>query len=229
MKELNNHDFCAIIFSPRSLIGAHLSKDRLPNRFRLRSLFHYPLSKLELERLTLFNPTDIGRKVAEWCTPYRPHGPIAFALHGPAIEEHLFATHNAHPSMDQFPIQHAPFWQWEHTYLFSRNHQHYFYLCGIKKSLLFQYQLMAITNNIPVSLITTERMALAHCFRNLFGVAYRSAHIADAMEMHNDRIENLFFNDDFSRILSTPPDIEIKDEFKLPLLTACGLFSMQGS
>ncbi len=226
MKKRNDYDFCAIVFSPRFLIGAQLSKDRLPNRFQLRSLLYFPLSRLELERLTIFNPTEIGKKIAEF---HILKSPIAFALHGPAIEEHLFATHTAHPSMDQFPIQHAPFWQWEQTYFFSRDHKHYFYLCGIKKSLLFQYQLMAISNHIPISLITTERMALAHCFRSLFGDAYRPAHLAEAMGMYRDRIESLFSKDDFSRILSIPPNIQIKDELKLPLLTACGLFSMQGA
>ncbi|EKD48844.1 MAG: hypothetical protein ACD_64C00105G0003 [uncultured bacterium] len=225
---LNSHEAYTILFSPRSLTGALLKHNPATGMFHLRSLQHAQLHNLELERLTLFNPTAIGSIITQWYAACDQATPLLFALHGPAIEEHMLLLHTAHPNDSHFPISHAPHLSWKHTYLYSLDHRHCFYLCGMPKPLLFQYQLMAIEHNLPLTLLTTERMALAHCYRAMNGAAYRPAQLAHALQMQHNRIERLFFKEDLSRMLIIPSHIKVDDSIRLPLLAACGLFAMQG-
>jgi hypothetical protein len=229
MDRQESHEAFSVIFSPRAITGAFITQNQHNGTLRLRSLHHHRFSNLELERLTLFNPTVVGSLITQWYKESSTTAPLFFALHGPALEEHMLLLHTAHPTNAQFPISHAPHMHWKHTYLYSLDHQHCFYLCGIPKPLLFQYQLMAITHELPLSILTTERMALAHCYRAMNGTAYRSAQLAQALQMHNNRIEQLFFKEDLSRLLLVPTDITITDDARLALLTACGLFAMQGA
>ncbi len=222
------HEAFSVIFSPRAITGVFLTQNQSNGSLQLKSLHHKRLSNLELERLTLFNPTTIGSLINQWYTANTQTALLSFALHGPTLEEHMLLLHTAHPTTAQFPISHAPEMHWKHTYLYSFDHRHCFYLCGIPKPLLFQYQLMAITHELPLELLTTERMALAHCYRAMNGTAYRPAQLAHAMQMHGNRIERLFFKEDLSRLLFIPSHITVDDDARLALLTACGLFAMHG-
>jgi len=218
----------AVIFSPRAMLGAFLSQHPRTGALQLRSLHQKKLSNLELERLTIFNPTAIGSLVSQWYHEYSKSVPVLFALNGPSIEEHMLLLHSAHPTPAQFPVSHAPHMHWKHTYLYSIDHMHCFYLCGIPKPLLFQYQLMTITEQLPLEVLTTERMALAHCYRFMNSTAYRPAQLAQALQMHGNRIERLFYKEDLSRLLYIPANISFSDDARLALLTACGLFAMHG-
>lgn len=221
------HNHLAIIISPRQLLGACIQKNPSNSAFTLNALHEKKIENLELERLTIFNPEIIGTTITSWLQQ-TPSTAVSFALFGPSLQEHIFSTHTPDPSLDQFPLPHNPSWHWEKSYLFSRDHQHYFYLCGIKKYLLFQYQLLAIRMKIPLAIITSESIALLHCFRSLFGSIYRPNHLAEAMALHHDRIEQLFFYEDFRRAIHSSNSIEIQEEQRLPLLAACGLATMQG-
>ncbi len=225
----SSHEAYTVIFSPRSITGAWIRRNQATNDLSLLSIEHKRLQHLELERLTLFNPTAIGSLIQTWYQKCNATVPLLFALHGPTTEEHILSLHTAHPNPSHFPVSHAPHLQWKHTYLYSLDHHHIFYLCGIPKPILFQYQLMAIEHHFPLTILTTERMALTHCYRHMYGTAYRRAQLAQSMDTHNNRIERLFFKEDLSRILKLPPDMQLKDNQRLPLLTACGLFVMQGT
>lgn len=223
----SRHNALAILCSPRVIIGASLSQKPSSPQLQLHALFHKKLDHLELEQLTLFNPTAIGALIASWQT--QSNAPLLCALHGPGLQEQMIFLHTPHPDKGQLPVSHAPHWQWHHTYLYSVDHQHCFYLCGIKKSILFQYQLMAINHNLPLSLLTTERMALLHCYKQLCGTTFRSSQLANDMTTYHNRVERLFFKDDLARILQIPSQITIPDDLILPLLTLCGLFNAQGT
>lgn len=227
--QLSSHEAYTVLFSPRSITGALLKRNPITGTLHLASLQHQQLHNLELERLTIFNPTAIGSLIKQWYASCAQTIPLLFALHGPAIEEHMLLLHTAHPNQSHFPISHAPHMHWKHTYLYSLDHRHCFYLCGIPKPLLFQYQLMAIEQELPLNILTTERMALAHCYRAMNGTAYRPAQLAHALQMQHNRIERLFFKEDLSRILTVPANIKLDDAVHIPLLAACGLFAMQGT
>lgn len=215
-----------VILSARAIIGASLSNEVSAQPLHLHKLFYKKLEHLELEKLFLFNPHVIGTMLSSWHQQAATTS-LLCALQGP-LQEQLIMLHNSHPIISQLPISHAPHWDWQYTYLYSLDHQHCFYLCGIKKAMVFQYQLMAITHELPLNLLTTERMALLHCYRLLNASAYRSTQLANALSAQHNRIEQLFHKEDLSRILQIPSHITITDEMILPLLTACGLFNAQG-
>ncbi len=150
--------------------------------------------------------------------------PVLCALIGPSIREQIISLPTAHPRIEQLPISHAPHMQWYYNYLYPRDHSHFFYVCGIKKTLLLQYQLLAINNGFDTQLVTTERNALLTLYRSLFGSAFRHSHLGVDMSHRNNIVEHLFSRDDLARILSISPNHDISAHDTIPLLTSCGLF-----
>ena len=108
MKDLSStYEAYTILLSPRFIIGAWLERKESSGAIRLVSMHHKKLRHLELERLILFNPTAIGKLIKTWYRNCHQEMPLLFALHGPAIEEHVVSLHSAHPTLSQLPIAHA--------------------------------------------------------------------------------------------------------------------------
>jgi hypothetical protein len=228
MRQPQNHNVFAYIFTPRIITGCWLSLHRENNRIQLRSYHKKIIDHLELEHLYIFNPTRIGSLIASWYHATKQKMPIAYALAGPSIYEKIVPTTTAHPTPNQLPISPALHLQWEHAYLYSYDSAHYFYLCGIQKTLLFQYQLLAIRMQLPLHSITTQGMALLDIYRYLFGSTYRPAQLAMALTKCNNNIEQLFSRDDLARLLMLPAQYNLSPSDIIPLLTACGLFVAEG-
>ncbi len=102
---------------------------------------------------------------------------------------------------------------------------HYFYICSITKPLLFQYQLLGITTQLPLQTITTQGLALLRAYRFIFGSAFRPAQLAMALTTCDTTIEQLLSRDDLGRLCILPSAQSISDADIIPLLTSCGLFA----
>ncbi len=225
MKDQYSKTLFAAIFSPRLLLGFQLYQAE--HQIGVSALYEMHLQHLELEHLTLFNPSRIGATLQEWYNREARSQPFFCALTGPLLQEHMYGSHSTHPSFEQFPITHSPSWHWDSTHIFSRDHTHYFFLIGLPKPILFQFQLLALSYKLPISLITGERLALLNCYRRMFGSAYRTAQLSQSLQENADSIEKLFHKDDLRRIFFIPQHIVLKEYMLLPLLAAGGLFSMQ--
>ncbi len=218
------HNAFLITINPRTITCSYLSQSNQTHTISLKSYNTLKFDNLELENLIIFNPTTLSRYIANTYQPYaHKNTPVLLALNGPSLYTKILSTPNAHPTLEQFPISHAPHWLWEYSYLYSHNHRHYFYVCGMQRTLLLQYQLLSITTHLPMHTITTEYMALLQIYRYMFGSAFRHSQLGEALLEQNNTIEQLFTADDLHRLLSIPSDQTIQDTDHIPLLTACGL------
>lgn len=222
MRHTNSNTVFALLFSPHSLIGCFISFAQHGKQLTLHRYERAALDHLELEQGTLFNPTRILSKINSWY-PQRMHSiPVVCSIAAPTISEQIIPLPDAHPRLDQFPLSHGPNISWNYTYLYSQDSYHYFYVTGIPRALLFQYQLLSIVGQLPIQTITTQGMALLSLYKYFAGNSYRSSQLAQRMAQ-SKTIEHLFLKDDLERILSMPNTLTLEHKEIIPLLTACGL------
>jgi hypothetical protein len=219
----NNEGAVTILCSPQHLIACHISSHY--SRLQLHSFTKIPLDYLELEKLVVFNPTRMSYHVDTFINSRKlGHMPLFMGLYGPAIKERCINTTIAHPEIHQLPISHAPHWKWEYCYLYPHDHSYYFYLCGIPRGLILQFQLLALRQNWNLHYLTSERMALLQLYKYLFGQAFRPTQLGLHMQQRNNNIDALFSRDDLARIITIPSHITIDEHDLGSLLTSCGLF-----
>lgn len=223
MRLTRSRNIFACIFTPRTITGCWLSLSSTSTPFKVHTYHSKVIDHLELEYLYVFNPTRIGPMLARWYHATKQTMPVICALVGPSIQEHIMPLTAINPTHDQLPINHAPHLHWEYTYLYSYDNAHYFYFCGITKPLLFQYQLLGITSQLPIHSITTQGLALLMAYRFIFRTAFRPAQLAIALAQCNTSIEQLFSRDDLGRLCTLPSSMNNADI--IPLLAACGLFA----
>jgi hypothetical protein len=213
------------VFTPHTITGCWLSSSSTTAPLQLHSLYRTTITQLELEHLLVFNPTRIAALISSWYQATDHQMPIVCALSGPLVDEQIIPLPTAHPTSNQLPITHTPHLQWRYTYLYSYDVAHYFYICGITTPLLFQYQLLGITAQLPLQSITSCGIALLRAYRLLFGTAFRPAQLAIAFMQRKHHIEQLFSRDDLARLLHIPSSISIIPSDVIPLITCCGLFA----
>ncbi len=224
MRFIRSRNIFAYTFTPRTITGCWLSSSPATFSFKVESYHTQTIDHLELEHGYIFNPTRLIPLLTSWYTATKKSMPIACALVGPSIQEKIIPLPTAHPTPDQLPIIHAPHLQWEYTYLYSYDAAHYFYLCCLKKTLLFQYQLLGIRAQLPLHTITTQGIALLTAYRFIFGAAFRPAQLAMSLTKCN-RLEQLFSRDDLDRLCTITSPLSITTVDTIPLLVSCGLFA----
>lgn len=224
-----NHDAFVITITPRTISHYHVSRPTPNAPIQLNSHNTHTLDRLEVEKVILFNPTSIGNQIGHWyrTTINRPI-PVLISINGPSIFSKVIPTSNAHPSFEQLNLPRTPHMKWAHHYLYSHEHRHYFYVCGIPQYILLQFKLVAITEQLPLFMISSEYMALIDLYRHLLGTTFSNSALGMALSAHHNRIEQLFSKDDINQIVSLGTSQAVANEQYISLLTACGLFISKG-
>ncbi len=223
------HDAFVITITPRSIIYSHLHRPAQAPLIQLKSHNTQTLDTLELEKLVIFNPTTIINQIQkQYLAVADPSMPVLMALNGPSLFTKIISSTKAHPSISQLNLPRTPHIQWAHRYLYSHDHRHYFYVCGIPQQIVLQYQLMSITAQLPLRLLSSEHMALLHLYHHLSGAQFRHSELGATLTERNNNIEQLFSPDDLERVLSLTTSQEGANKNQIPLLTACGLFISEG-
>ncbi len=107
--------------------------------------------------------------------------------------------------MEDFVIPERNHMRWDYRFAYpADNGLWVFYVTGMPRSLLLQYQLLAITTPLNLLAITSERMALLALYEYQHGNAFRRSQLAIDMLRHHNMIEYLFDGDTLSRILYVP-------------------------
>lgn len=213
-----------LLCSPSSIFACHISS-HANKQINIENITHVQFNYLELERLIVFNPTRISHIINELRALFNlKKAPIFLALYGPTIKDECISVTDANPALTQFPISHAPHWQWDYCYLYPYDHSYCFYLCGIPREIILQFQLMALQNNWNLSYISSERMVLLQLYKYMYAYAYRPSQLGIHMQQKNNNINLLFTPDDLARVAHIDKSIEIKDTYIGPLLSSCGLF-----
>jgi hypothetical protein len=223
------HNAFVITITPRTITYSHLSRPTKISLIQLKSHDIQILDTLELEKLVVFNPSIVAKQIQNhYKTLANRSLPVLIALNGSSLFAKIISSSKAHPSLNQLNVPHIPHMQWAYRYLYSHDHRHYFYVCGLPQQILLQYQLLSIKTQLPVRVISTEHMALLHLYRHLTGSMFRHSQLGTMLIERNNNIEQLFSEDDLPRVLSLPSDQKLIHENQIPLLAACGLFISEG-
>lgn len=219
-----------ITFQPQHLCCSWITQTHGRAPLSLRAYQRFPLQQLELERLTIFNPTRIKKKIATFLHKHKlSHAFIIFGLNGPELKEKIVTLDTASPTRDDFVLPTTKDLLWDFCYLYPKGDGKFiFYVYGIPQYLLFQYQLLAITAQLNVIKITPLRMALLHMYKFIYGPAFRTGQLAQDMLRHNNIIENVFSKDMISRIVEVPVNLEKQNELPY-VLQSCSLFVSERS
>lgn len=213
-----------ITFYPQQLCCSWIKQSGKRAPLSLQAYKRYPLDNLELEQLTVFNPTHIKQCITEFLQSNTiRHAFVAFGLSGPGMKETIATVSSASPQPDDFNLRTTDL-LWDFCYLYPKDHgQFAFYVYGIPRHVLFQYQLLAIATPLNLTKITPVRAALFHAYTFLYGNAFRQAQFAHDMQRVHNRIEYLFTPEKIRRIIEVPSMIDKEKELGY-ILEACGLF-----
>ncbi|MCA9770519.1 hypothetical protein KC460_04080 [Candidatus Dependentiae bacterium] len=226
-KKNNNYEIVTIGFSQEYLCLAWISrKNKIPTLTSYRKIH---CTHLELHEGTLYNPTALGHYISQFLQKYTLHKAfVNMWLTGNYIHEQLIKTANAHPTTIELGTNMQKS-IWDFQYVYPTDNGHFvFYVTGIPKEILFQYQLLAVTNHINLITITTYHHALLHLYHFIQGAAFRHSQLAHDIQQHGNRIEFLFTPETILRVIRIHPglSIDITKEFSW-LLGITGLYIME--
>jgi hypothetical protein len=240
------HKFVTIIFTEDSLSCCWLessfakaTKDTAEHGVAplvLRAYKQYPLNNLELAHLTLFNPTVIKKHITSFlCEHNLQDAFVAFALHGPVVHEQFVTLPTSTPHYTDFnSAQNNRNVVYEYRYLYPHhNGQFVFYVYSVPRSVVLQYQLLAVAAQCNLITITTQTMALLSAYQHMFGSAFRRTQLAVDMMRCNNNIGDLITVDAIKRMvdMSLPAEalakegaVNVSQDDYLRCAVAAGLF-----
>ena len=220
------HKLVSVIFSPDALVCSWIEKtNNGSSPLLLRAYKRYPLNNLELEHCTIFNPTIIKKYISSFLQQYDcADAFVTFVLRGPGVTEQFVAMPTSTPHRTDFGIaSNSRSLLWEYRYVYSNDHgQFVFYVYSVPRSLVLQYQLLAIAAQCNLITMTTQTMALLSAYKNIFGTAFRRSQLAVDMMRCNNTIDDLIGIDTVNRMISGAGHI-VGDE-RLSVAAAAGLF-----
>jgi hypothetical protein len=220
------HELCVVTFSRNTMTCSWIQKignGRAP--LVLRAYKRYQLDNNEIVHANLFNPTTIKYNITSFLYEHNQQNAfVAFGCDGFILDEQYTALPTSTPHRTDFGVSSRNSIMWDYRYLYPNDHgQFVFYLYTMPRSLILQYQLLAIAAQCNLITITTTSMALLSAYQHIFGSAFRRSQLAIDMARHNNAINTLISADILKRIIQVPAAILLQDE--LPYIAAaCGIF-----
>lgn len=177
----------------------------------------------------LFNISFIEHQIRQFIEKYNcSNNFVSICLSSGALYERLVNIPNANPVPSDFDHLKIGSLAWDYIYLYpDEQGQFVFYVAGIRKEILFQYQLLCKKLSLNVVTLTTANQALLTLYHRLHGSAYRQVKLAHDMKHCNNQLHSLFTQDTLARLALIKPSIEQKDFAHA--LTAVALYLNEGS
>lgn len=220
------NEIVTIAFHSDALMCSWISTSPGSAPYELKAYNRYPIQKLELNQLTIFNPTRIKKYISAFLTTHSLTQALTyFALADPAIFQTVVDLPTASPTQKDFDALPLKKLVWDFCYMFPKDDGHSFYVCGLTQRMLFQYKLLALDLPIHLIGITTESMALFRLYAHMQGSAFRPAQLARDMEKNNYQLKNYFTHDLMRRMLYVPHSMKLDSQKEMDhLISSLGLF-----
>lgn len=223
----NNNQLVTITFQPQVMTCSLITLSKQSAPLALHAYKKFTFQELELESLIVFNATKIKQHINDFLDSCNAHTAfVACSLRGPILFERFVSTTKVDASMEDFEIPERSHMLWDYRFAYpADNGLWVFYLMGMPRTLLLQYQLLAINAQLNLLTITSERMALLKLYEYQHGNAFRRSQLAIDMLRHHNMVEYLFDGDALSRMLYIPSNLaHHRIDDAQHLLSACGLF-----
>lgn len=206
-----NHEIVTISLTPKQLSCSWIVPGSSKKPFVLKAYKTTPFDHFEYEQAILFSPTRIGKQINSFLSHHNLKDAFMYAcVSGPHIVESLVDVPLSSPKPSDFPFPKLQTLVWDYRYLYPKdNARSAFYLCGIPRHMLFQYNLLAQTHHLNIRALTTQRMALFHLYTHIKGSTFRATQLAQDMQAHNNQLDTFFSVDMLRRILSISKGVSI--------------------
>lgn len=171
----------------------------------IRAHQHTPLDPIAVAS-RMYHPTLLQHQIQSFIAAHQlQNAYVLMAVAGQGIIESLVTVPTANPQPEDFAFAKLKKVLWHRAYLYPHDDGlHTFYVGGISRQLLFQYQLLAINLRLNLIAIIPERWVLLHLYEYVQGAAFRRSALAHAMEQHHNNIHALQSSDILQRIIRVP-------------------------
>ncbi|HZW60631.1 MAG TPA: hypothetical protein VFF04_00215 [Candidatus Babeliales bacterium] len=221
-------ELVTISLTPDAISFSWMKASKKYGNVELQAYRNIPLTSFEYAHAIVFNPTLLKKYISQFLSEHKlTHAFVAISIAGPSITESIVEVSKLSPEPADFPFPKLKKLLWDYRYLYPDDNRFAFYVCGISRQLLAQYQLLSLSIPINLIAITTQRIALLQVYRQQYGAAFRHAQLARDIQLHNNDVHSLFSQDTIRRHLHIKPSLMINlQEQQSALLVSFGLFLM---
>jgi hypothetical protein len=174
----SDHLFCTLIEKINTAPFAHITHYQ-----------KYNYSDLTIAHKTIFNPTIIKQLINDFLIKHKKQNArIIFSLAQESITEKYITLNSDRPSIAHFGFTPSHHCLWGYRFMYHNEHgQSVFYFYRASRSLVLQYQLIAIALRLNLIDITTDQMALFYAYKKINDKQFRQTQYAlDMAETDNN-------------------------------------------
>lgn len=220
------YEYVTVSFSSDSIVCSWIQKTKnglAP--LALRAHERYDLNNAEIVHGTLFNLTTIKNLIDGFLRKHdKQDALILFSIDATDSMEQFVALPTSTPHRADFGVAHSSNLLWGHQYMYPNDHgQFVFYVYTVPRSVILQYQLLALALRCNLMAITTNTMALLAAYRAVFGSAFRRSQLAVDMVRFNNHVQKMVSDDALKRLITVPMLSELYHD-RVSIAVACGLF-----
>ncbi len=177
--------------------------------FDLRAYRTIPI-KDSIYKTMIYNSSFLEQQIQSFIVTYRLENAFfSLCIADNHIEERLVKLKKSSPTTTDFAHLGLHKLVWDYSYLYAHEQGEFvFAVSGIKRELLFQYQLLALSLGINLITLTTPFNPLVALYRYMQGAAFRQAKLANDMQAHQYRLENYFTPAMYSRIIRASQPVD---------------------
>lgn len=193
-KSAQTHNLVALIVGPHSFSCALLVPS---NKGALLLAAH------ENHALECINAPALRQHTKEFVARYQlKNSFFSIALTAPLIHEELTRLSKASPHPADFSPASLHHLLWDYQYLHGLDDgNHVFYVKGIKKSVLFEYELLARHTELVLTMVTSTYTAQLNAYARIYGKAFRQSQRALDLIKHNYKISESLNTQTVSQLL----------------------------
>jgi len=218
-------EIVTVSISPQKMALSWIKEEN--KKITIKSYKPFSFEHLEFEKSIVFNPTKIKTLAKQFLEENNiKKASFSIAVSGPSIFEKIVKLAKASPHKQDFKCEELKQLNWNYTYIGpSPDNGFDFYICGIKRELLFQYRLLMINTSVTPVVITTSKTAQIELYKYLRGKEFRQSQLVIDLHKNNYDTQSIFTLEDISKnfIFGKNSTDELKSEYQ-SLATNIGLF-----
>jgi len=163
------------------------------DNYHLKDYQKTELNDLQLEHLIVFNPSSIESFIDQFTKKHNLKKPYTFfCLKGPSLFESTVTTKTSTPEFEEFNLPDKKNIITHSMYLYpSQDGQCRFYIAGIKRELIFQFQLLALRSNLNLVRISPATLGMLQLYKKLKGTDFRHSQLGMDLEQNNLQFDQL--------------------------------------
>jgi len=226
-----NKKYVIIYFSPHHITCTWI--ESAGKKAKLKAIKTETIQNLELEHLIIYNPSHINSIIQSFIKSHKLQNAYSlFCLSGPSLKEQFITSDTVklnQKSLDTHDQQAQISWKhlvWDYSYLYpTQNGQFVFYVAGISRELIFQYQLLAMRNNLNLIALSPATTALLNLYQEYKGSDFRQGQLGIDLAYHNNDVTKIFNHKTLNNVIYNTKHINQTDTEAL--LASIGLYYMR--